>query len=523
MNVTSAIWSIPLVVFFLILFSLLAFKIVSVLLNAAIGRKSPASAEMGTRSSGYFSISLLAIVSAVLVCAFFGMRTERGKPSGLRAIATAHSNGLRTVRQISEARQQASASAHILTGIIPIDVPAKSDDEASAHEAIPVRSELKPTASQDVPVTTELPASLSNQDAVEIPPTANESADLATSGIESPADRKKRLTELASHIGPWIRSMLDSEAPGDPAAVGGTAQAVESTDKKIVVFRLPGPIRQTYALIPLTPAIDAAVSPMKPLLANGGLDAIAESLATFLKNAEEESAASTAEIPTPIIDAPVPLESAPGLRAMPEWVHKPDGGRIVAETTPLLPGDDAQKPLAEAINRALVRHMSTFTETLDPVLHKQVQFVSLQLDDSTVQRCTVDSYELLDTFDTETEGPKSFRVVYALVEFPESVDKAALEVIRHSVQMDRIVGVGLVIAFAWLSVCFTGCSIRLWNKSSFLRRGIAVPVFVGLALPLLLLAIGVASAAAGLTNGQSPRWPKAFSQKSVLIHVDDKA
>lgn len=522
MNGTSAIWSLSWAGLFLILFSLLAFKIVCVLLNAAIGRKTQTSAEMGTRSRGYLSISLLAIFSAVLVCVVFGIRAQRSKPSSVRVVAAAHSNGLKTVHQISEARQKASASVRMLTGIIPFDVPEKGD-EADADEGIPVSSELKAKASQDVPVTTELPGSLSNQDAVEFPPTAHEPADVAAAEIESPANRKQRLTELASHIGPWIRSMLDSEAPDDPATVGGTAQAVESTDKKIVVFRLPGPIRQTYALIPLTPAIDAALSPMKPLLANGGLDAIAESLATFLKNAEEDSAASIVESPTPVIESPVPLESAPVIRAMPEWVHKPDGGRIVAETTPLLPGDDAQKPLAEAINRALVKHMSTITETLDPVLHKQVQFVSLQLDDSTVQRCTVDSYELLDTFDTETEGPKSFRVVYALVEFPESVDKAALEVIRHSVQMDRIVGVGLVIAFAWLSVCFTGCSIRLWNKSSFLRRGIAVPVFVGLALPLLLLAIGVASAAAGLTNGQSPRWPKAFSQKSVLIHVDDKA
>ena len=104
---------------------------------------------------------------------------------------------------------------------------------------------------------------------------------VAEPATETTAQRQARLTELASHISPWIRSLLNETQPEENAVAADVAEAVESSDKQIVVFQLSGPIRQKYALIPLTPAFDAALSPMTPFLANGSLESIAESLATF--------------------------------------------------------------------------------------------------------------------------------------------------------------------------------------------------------------------------------------------------
>jgi hypothetical protein len=127
---------------------------------------------------------------------------------------------------------------------------------------------------------------------------------------ETPEQRQARLTELASHISPWIRSLLNETQQEESAVVADVAEAVESSDKQIVVFQLAGPIRQKYALIPLTPAFDAALSPVSPFLANGSLESIAESLAMFLKRpakspTELSAAAGGAE--TPAVAGPQPI------------------------------------------------------------------------------------------------------------------------------------------------------------------------------------------------------------------------
>ncbi|MFO1002653.1 MAG: hypothetical protein U0936_20175 [Planctomycetaceae bacterium] len=100
--------------------------------------------------------------------------------------------------------------------------------------------------------------------------TATDDTAATTPATETPEQRQARLTELAAHISPWIRSLLKETQPEDTAVPTDVAEAVESSDKQIVVFQLAGPIRQKYALIPLTPAFDAAMSPVAPFLANGG-------------------------------------------------------------------------------------------------------------------------------------------------------------------------------------------------------------------------------------------------------------
>ena len=73
-------------------------------------------------------------------------------------------------------------------------------------------------------------------------------------------------------------------------------------------------------------------------------------------------------------------------------------------------------------------------------LHQQAQFVRMELPPATAKKYVVDTYERLETMETQTEGTKPFRVLYALLEFPEAVDQMAVRQIRQSIQRDRIWG-----------------------------------------------------------------------------------
>ena len=193
-----------------------------------------------------------------------------------------------------------------------------------------------------------------------------------------------------------------------------------------------------------------------------------------------------------------------------------DGRRIVAHTKPILPGDDAETLLTFAINEALARHVENVTASMNTALHEQAQFVRMELPQSTAKKYIVDTYERPETIETETEGPKPFRVLYALLEFPEAVDQMAVRQIRQSIQQDRTIGLGVVVGFAWLSVCSAGFGIRQWRTGTSLQRFCAAPVFAVIAVPALLIAVGMVFA---LAQDNVPRHP--WNSKPVTIDLKD--
>jgi len=136
---------------------------------------------------------------------------------------------------------------------------------------------------------------------------------------------------------------------------------------------------------------------------------------------------------TPLTNiATLPAESdgtltvAPLIRPTPDWVEHTDGRRIVTHTKPILQGDDSESPLAAAINEALAQHIASVTETMNPALHDQTQFVRMELPRAAAKKCVVDTFDRWETMSTETEGEKSFLIRYALLEFPEDVDQMAV-------------------------------------------------------------------------------------------------
>ena len=346
--------------------------------------------------------------------------------------------------------------------------------------------------------------------------------------------RREQLAQLATTIGQLVRSRLDQNGEKKLAAPSGPTEKAAGSD--VVVFQLsedvvqqllgesgrellqsfnselPDRIRQTYALIPLTPPVGSAVSPVKPLLAAGGLESLANSLVSLVDIAEQSTESQPGEA------LPVVLATAPKTRPMPDWVKKPDGRRIVAETEPFVTGEDARRPLTGAINKALAEHLKTVTESIEPALREQSRFVKLELSEIAAQKCVVDTFERFEVLDTAAEGPKSMTKLYALLEFPEAVDNAAIQELRRSVQRDRIAGLGFVLGCAWLSIASAGFGIRLWRKGTRLRRWSSVPVFVAISVPLLAVAVGTVVA---LSRGEAGRPPWNQDHDTVRIDVPD--
>ena len=449
-----------------------------------------------------------------------------------------------------------AAASSALTGETP----------AADVAATPAVTTTEPTSGEPA-TTTTLPAEVTPVDptpadtaeqktSVDDPTsTSPENADVAAEpAAETPAQRKARLTELASHISPWIRSLLNEAQQEEDAVAADVAEAVESSDKQIVVFQLAGPIRQKYALIPLTPAFDAALSPVTPFLANGSLESIAESLATFLKRPAKtptEVSASTGDSETPAVPEPqsIPTQDAsiPTTVAMaettsegkgnaelttgeqlaevlaseetPAWVDSPQPHQFVVRSDALFPGESTVAPLNKAINEVLPEQLKLYEESLEPALRAQARLVKLELDEKTSQACVIQTFERLQAVGKDGSDKQDMRFVYALVELPESVKTAAVQTVRMSLQRDRVTGLAVIIGLAWLAICAASVVVRLWGRGGFFRKMVAIPILCLICIPLLLLAVGTGAATAGIPGSNMPRYPWADSSKPIRIQV----
>lgn len=578
------------------------FKLMALLSNVLAGRAN--TAWDGYRRFGYGQMIAGAIAGAILIClmvlglTFFRVHTVhsvrveapvvQGSPVLMveePQVTLSRDGSVLMAEHLANARQEVQQAVQQPGGLIPVDVPVEVPITSSEASPIPVLSQVEPASTSETeprqptptvesPDAAASPAatatdSPSGEPAPAEPITANakpsaddptstsaEGFDLATvAAAETPEQRQARLTELAAHISPWIRSLLNETQQEETAA--DVAEAVESSDKQIVVFQLAGPIRQKYALIPLTPAFDAAFSPVSPFLANGSLESIAESLAMFLKRPAEtatEVFASAGETETPVTTKPQPVSttnpSAPSPvitgttgetsgaengnaelisgkqlaevivgEETPAWVNNPQPHQFVVRTDALFPGESTIAPLNKAINKVLADQLKLYEESLEPALRAQARLVKLEIDEATSQACLITTFERLQSVGKDGADKQDMRFVYALVELPESVRTAALQTVRMSLQRDRVTGLGVIIFLSWLAICFASVVVRLWGRGGFFRKMIAIPILCLVCIPLLLLAIGTGAATTGIPGSQMPRYPWADSSKAIRIQV----
>ena len=179
---------------------------------------------------------------------------------------------------------------------------------------------------------------------------------------------------------------------------------------------------------------------------------LANTIVSFVEHADAASSSFTSESAALPAESDGVLTVAPEIRPEPEWVTQTDGRRIVARSKPVMSGDDAEILMTAAINEALTKHVETVTSGMNSAWQNQSKLVHMELPPSMASKYIVDRYERSETLETEAEGTKSFQVLYALVEFPEAIDQIAVRQIRHSIQKDRILGLGIVVGLMWLSI-----------------------------------------------------------------------
>lgn len=481
-------------------------KLISLLVNALLGRGKPQpSAKVGAWSG---------IVTALVVTATMFV--------GLGAVAMLFYVRTQSTRHAVTMNFQEKAELAGRVDLTRARELANAVELEQAHRAEEVLAEI----ADDAPVEA-VAGSLATPTDTKVDPTAEQAAFIKAS--------KAELHQLVLKIGQYVSSNLEKVGDKEEPTVFG--QAAKSDNGNVVVIqpsdemvqqilgaagqdllksfnsRLPGRIRQTYALIPLTSPVGSTVA-VNPLLAAGGLETIANSIVAFVESAESAAALADTDVATHVLPAEAggELTVQPEIPARPKWMDKKDGRRIVVETKPILEGDDAEAPLTVAINEALGRHVQNVTATMNSTLHEQAKFVCIELPQATARKYVVDTYKRHETLETETEGPQHFQIHYALLEFPEAVDQLAVRQIRQSIQQDRILGLGVVVGFAWLSVCSAGFGIRQWRKGTRLRRIAATPVFAVITLPTLLVAVGMVIA---LSTGKVPHRPWDLQPVSI--------
>ena len=471
-----------------------ALKLLSLLVNTLLGRRKPQPPSKVGAWSG--------IVTALVVTATMFV--------GLGAVAMVIYARTQSTRHAVTMNFQEDAE---LLGRVDMTRAGELANAVDVEQA-PKAEEVLAAIAEHAAVEAEVVDSLATT-ATKVDPSAEQAAFINAG--------KAELHQLVSKIGQYVSSNL--EKVGDKEGTTIFGQAAKSDNGDVVVIqpsdemvrqilgaagqdllksfnsKLPGSISQTYALIPLTPPVGSTV-PVNPLLAAGGLKTIANSIVAFVESVE--STAAFAGPGAPAAEAASELTIQPENPATPRWVDETDGRRIVVKTKPILAGDDREVLLTVAINEALATHVQNVTATMNSTLHEQANFVCLELPQATARKFVVETYDRDETLETETEGPQQFQIRYALLEFPEAVDQLAVRQIRQSIQQDRIFGLGVVVGFAWLSVCSAGFGIRQWRRGTRLRRIAAAPVLAVITIPTLLVAIGMVFA---LSRGEVPHRP----------------
>lgn len=541
----------------LLIFAIIGLTMLKVI-AAILSRIFSRSVAGGLPAQKQLAVPLLVVVLCVGLVA---VKSSRGRSQVVADDTVVVDQSVQeTMKNLSDARQQIHdvVNTRMIVLLDEETTSEKTGSEQAGSEQASGTAETSATDKQDEPKPqqaadadagqTPSPASSETQSEPASPPaaTASETAASETSAVaETPAaylsaeERAKR----AAEVGGLIRSLLShAGAPAKPAVPDPSKAGVEgaeSEDGGVMVFTLtpedasqmfgpemlsqlksglPKEVQAAFALVPLTSPVDSAVAPVKPFLAAGSLQSLADKLVTLLdpitgKSLPNSASTIGATTSSPAVEVSVatPTKIA---TSEPAWVRKPDGGRITVESKPVFEGGDPKKALADAVNEAYKQHAMEHFESLAPAVRSQLNRVQLKLDDQTARLCIVEEYVRNEQGVFGSEGEKPFQIAYALVQFPETVDIATDKQLRLSMQNDRLLALGLAIGFAWLGVVSTCFGIRTWTRRTGFRRLYTFPLF-GIAVTFLLSTIAIVGAT---TIGDGPHVSSSDS-KPIVISV----
>ena len=533
---------------------------------AILGRIFSRSVAEGLPAQNKLAVPLLVVVSCVGIVA---MKTWQMRPLAVASDTVVVDQSVQeTMKNLSDARQQIHdvVNTRMIALLDEETTSEKTGSEQAAPEQASGTAGTSAIDKQDEPKSQEAanvdagqtpsPASSETQSEPANPPAAmaSETNSTASTTDETAASEPESVAEMpaaylsaeerakrAAEVGELIRSLLShagaTAKPAVPSKAG--VEGAESEDGGVMVFTLtpedasqmfgpemlsqlksglPKEVQAAFALVPLTSPVDSAVAPVKPFLAAGSLQSLADKLVTLLdpitgKSLPDNASANDATSNSPAVEVSV-ATPAKIAASEPVWVRKPDGGRITVESKPVFDGGDPKKALADAVNEAYKQHAMEHFESLAPAVRNQLNRVQLKLDDQTARLCIVEEYVRNEQGVFGSEGEKPFQIAYALVQFPETVDIATDKQLRLSMQNDRLLALGLAIGFAWLGVVSACFGIRTWTRRTGFRRLYTFPLF-GIAATFLLSTIAIVGAA---TIGDGPHVSSSDS-KPIVISV----
>ncbi len=378
-------------------------------------------------------------------------------------------------------------------------------------------------------------------------PEANEqsdtAADLADAGQSSGGPSSDVAGTDAQSSGPetaTVPGSKDSNVILMELNAETVARLLGNTNTSEADAGIPEGFRRIYALIPLTTAGTQLVSPGgQPLKAVESVQTLAELLAAALSNqdaaeADKETespsikgsegainlataAAAGAGSPGQLVEKPAASDDLED-DSTPAWVKTPDGGRRVIETAFRPAGEDATALLLQKLNHALTTHLVEHLAGSNPEPGNWTRLVKLSLSESAVSECIVATYDRRETI-TTLEGPQDMVQTFALIEFPETIDRAAVLQIRREVQTQRMICVVFVVALVWLAILSTGLILRFASGGRRFRLVLAIPAFLLVSVPLVVLATGSVITMADDDLGSFP-WNNEVSV--VTINPADK-
>lgn len=505
------------------------------------------------RSHLRVAIGVLAVTGIVAIAATKGLRARSVTiESSSDEIVSTHE----ALSELSKARQEAQhavletkiavadfRAAMTESGeMIVVSAPqAAGETVQEPQPATPAQPPAQPEAPKaDPPVTPTAPAepttaTTANSEPApqsEVQPNAAKDTTAA-----KPEDRKDNVADLIrsllSHGTTAVRSDASTanKAEGAPNQDGMMLLEMSPEDASAMFAgpemlsrlnaQLPEGVKVAYALVPLTAPVDSAVAPVKPLLAAGSLQTLADQMVTLLEPFRSQP---TAEATPKSADAATSTSASSSEVTVtePAWLKKPDGGRITVQSRPIFDGDNRDQALADAISEAYQSHATEHFQTLDPALVSMVKRVDLRLDESAVKLCLVEKpFPRKEQAKFGQEGEKPFEIIYALVQFPEAVDKAAESQIRHAMQKDRLLALGLAVGFGWGSILSIGGSIRTWTRRTGLKRFVVSLPLAGLAIVMLMGTVTVIIAA---NTGDGPQMSSSLKEPLVIsVASPDKA
>lgn len=372
-------------------------------------------------------------------------------------------------------RNPSAASTHSFTGVATalaviaaaLIVPFSFSRVQTAPEAVNLRVRnsrmVEPNA--DSPDSPAISARTPESPVTPESDTAGQaSAPAGTDALpRTPAERRRLLADFAAQVGRLFSgggSGVDqpASAPGSgPVSLG------ESRNGEVVVFeltqpmvrqllgdaagdllrdmqsRLPGDIREGYALIPLGSSLGTALPPVPPRLAASGLSSLADSLVSILSPESPDS--STVVPATP----------------RPDWVEAPPAGSRVVRITRV--GDNPVDADRAAQLTAAARQLLLEQATAENLPHEYHAVISSLPIDSSEFVLTPPWTETEEADLGSASGKQPVTTEFHLVSLPPDLEVRQMAEVGNRVRSLRTVGVATCVGTFWLGLlALTVCS-----------------------------------------------------------------